>query len=209
VLPWARHAVLSALVPVGAAGRSREGSVSERRWKREGELGNSRCIPVASCECSYWIPGSSVTNNSMSAPSNALPRLRTLCINAKKPTKQIKFTIDSHYLNVVLIISSLANLPLLKKCQMAEEVRVEAGIGESVSSAGTAVKTGIVGSLQGINEIETEVVNLVRNTVSNTVQATGSLVRETVTVVSDVVKGTIQATESVGTGLITSTKNIT
>src|SRR5499427_10648389 len=28
---------------------------------------------------SYWIPGSYVTSNSMSAGSNALPRLRTLC----------------------------------------------------------------------------------------------------------------------------------
>src|SRR5262245_15323331 len=34
---------------------------------------------------SYWIPGSSLTNNSMSAPSNALPRLRTLCTNLKNP----------------------------------------------------------------------------------------------------------------------------
>jgi hypothetical protein len=34
---------------------------------------------------SYWIPGSYVTSNSMSAGSNALPRLRTLCTNSKKP----------------------------------------------------------------------------------------------------------------------------
>jgi hypothetical protein len=33
----------------------------------------------------YWIPGSYVTSNSMSAGSNALPRLRTLCTNSKKP----------------------------------------------------------------------------------------------------------------------------
>ena len=71
---------------------------------------------------------------------------------------------------------------------MAEEVRTEAGVGESISRAGTAVKTGIVGSLQGLNAIATEVVNLVRQTVSNTVQATGSVASETVTVVSDVVK---------------------
>src|SRR5262245_46436059 len=32
---------------------------------------------------SYWIPGSYVTRSSMSAPSNALPRLRTLCTNSK------------------------------------------------------------------------------------------------------------------------------
>ena len=34
---------------------------------------------------SYWIPGSYVTSNSMSARSNALPRLRTLCTNSKNP----------------------------------------------------------------------------------------------------------------------------
>jgi len=33
---------------------------------------------------SYGIPGSELTNNSISAPSNALPRLRTLCTNSKK-----------------------------------------------------------------------------------------------------------------------------
>src|SRR5262249_34041410 len=36
-------------------------------------------------ERSYWIPGSYVTSNSISAPSNALPRWRTLCTNSKKP----------------------------------------------------------------------------------------------------------------------------
>ena len=34
---------------------------------------------------SYWIPGSYVTSTLMSAPSNALPRFRTLCTNSKKP----------------------------------------------------------------------------------------------------------------------------
>ncbi len=34
---------------------------------------------------SSWIPGSYVTSNSMSAGSNALPRVRTLCTNSKNP----------------------------------------------------------------------------------------------------------------------------
>src|SRR5262249_42605624 len=34
---------------------------------------------------SYWIPGSYVTSNSMSAGSNPLPRFLTLCTNSKKP----------------------------------------------------------------------------------------------------------------------------
>src|SRR5262249_43561652 len=36
---------------------------------------------------SYWIPGAYVTSNSISAGSNALPRLRTLCTNSKNPDK--------------------------------------------------------------------------------------------------------------------------
>src|SRR5712691_4076418 len=96
-----------------------------------------------------------------------------------------------------------------RRCQMAEEVRTDAGIGESIGTAGTAVKDGIVSSLKGVQEIETEIVNLVRSTVSDTLQATGSMASETVTVVRDVVKGTLQATEEAGTGLIVSTTNVT
>ncbi len=41
--------------------------------------------PLRIFERSYWIPGSYVTSNAMSAGSNALPRLRTLCTNSKNP----------------------------------------------------------------------------------------------------------------------------
>src|SRR5262245_43845998 len=41
---------------------------------------------------SYWIPGSYVTSNSMSAGSNALPRLRTLCTNSKNPRYSRSFS---------------------------------------------------------------------------------------------------------------------
>ena len=34
---------------------------------------------------SYWDPGSFETSSSMSEPSNALPRFRTLCTNSKNP----------------------------------------------------------------------------------------------------------------------------
>ena len=37
------------------------------------------------CQRFYWIPGSFETSSSMSAGSNALPRLRTLCTNSKNP----------------------------------------------------------------------------------------------------------------------------
>jgi hypothetical protein len=36
----------------------------------------------------------------------------------------------------------------------------------TIGTAGTAVKEGIVGSLKGLSDIETEIVNVVRNTVS-------------------------------------------
>ena len=45
---------------------------------------NSGCLSIFAPR-SYWIPGSYVTSNSMSAGSNALPRLRTLCTNSKNP----------------------------------------------------------------------------------------------------------------------------
>jgi AraC-like DNA-binding protein len=44
---------------------------------------------------SYWIPGSYVTSNSMSALSNALPRLRTLCTNSKKPQVEREFLLGN------------------------------------------------------------------------------------------------------------------
>lgn len=78
---------------------------------------------------------------------------------------------------------------------MAEEARSDTGIGGTIGSAGTAVKEGIVGSLKGINAIETEIVNLVRSAVSNALNATGEVASDSVTVTRDVIKGTLQATE--------------
>ena len=43
-------------------------------------------------EGSYWIPGSYVTSNSMSACSNALPRCLMLCTNSKKPRYKGSFS---------------------------------------------------------------------------------------------------------------------
>jgi hypothetical protein len=42
----------------------------------------------------YGIPGSSVTNHAMSAPSNPVPRLRTLCTHAKHPRESRSFSGD-------------------------------------------------------------------------------------------------------------------
>ena len=47
--------------------------------------------------------------------------------------------------------------------------------GRTIGAAGTAVRTGITGSLRGIDEIESDIVSLVRNTVSNTLRATGAV----------------------------------
>ena len=43
---------------------------------------------------SYGIPGSSVTSHAMSAPSNPVPRLRTLCTHAKHPRASRSFSGD-------------------------------------------------------------------------------------------------------------------
>ena len=85
---------------------------------------------------------------------------------------------------------------------MAEEMRTDAGVGESMGNAGAAVKDSIVGSVRGLHEIEAEIVSLVRHTLSDTVKATGAVASESVTVMSDVMKGTVQATEEVAQGLL-------
>ena len=55
---------------------------------------------------------------------------------------------------------------------MAEEQeKTGAGVGETIGKVGTSVKEGVVSSLKGINEIESEIVSLVRNTVSTTLRA--------------------------------------
>src|SRR5215468_4006899 len=50
--------------------------------------------PLAMGARSYWIPGSYVTRSSMSAGSNALPRLRTLCTNSKNPRYSGSFSCE-------------------------------------------------------------------------------------------------------------------
>ena len=92
---------------------------------------------------------------------------------------------------------------------MAEDVSTAAGVGESLSHAGSAGQTGIVGRLHGLNALATEVVHLVRQSVSTTVQATGSVARATGTVVRDMSKCPLQATEGMSTGLMTRTKPLT
>jgi hypothetical protein len=49
---------------------------------------------------------------------------------------------------------------------MGEEVRTDAGVGESMGNAGATVKDSIIGSLRGLHEIEAELVSLVRHTLT-------------------------------------------
>ncbi|MGA2228563.1 MAG: MucR family transcriptional regulator, partial [Syntrophobacteraceae bacterium] len=81
---------------------------------------------------------------------------------------------------------------------------IKATIGE----AGATVKEGVISSLKGINEIETQIVTLVRNTVSDTLKATGSMAVETVNVTKDVLQGTFKAAEEVGTGFLLSSRSV-
>jgi hypothetical protein len=56
----------------------------------------------------------------------------------------------------------------------------ETSASEAVGKAGTQVKEGIVGSLNGSNEIEAEIVTLVRSTVSNTLKASQAVANESI-----------------------------
>ena len=63
-----------------------------------------------------------------------------------------------------------------------DETAASRAAARSIGEAGTTVKTGIAGSLRGIDEIESEIVSLVRNTVSNTLRATGAVGTEAASV---------------------------
>jgi hypothetical protein len=78
----------------------------------------------------------------------------------------------------------------------------------TMGKAGATVKEGVLSSLKGINEIETQIVTLVRNTVSDTLKATCSVADETVNVTKEVLQGTLKAVEEVGTGLLLSSKSV-
>jgi hypothetical protein len=72
---WSTHRDLSRLMTQVIL------QVQEVQWSGR-ELGSMR---DAIEKRSYWIPGSYVTSNAMSAGSNALPRFLTLCTNSKNP----------------------------------------------------------------------------------------------------------------------------
>jgi hypothetical protein len=59
---------------------------------------------------------------------------------------------------------------------MAEEKEIRTAE-EGLHKAGATMKEGIVDSLKGVNEIESEIVSLARNTVSNTLQASGDVAK--------------------------------
>jgi hypothetical protein len=61
---------------------------------------------------------------------------------------------------------------------MASEESSKPKIEETIGSAGTAVKKGIIGALKGLNEIEAEIVTLVRKTVSDAFKTTGGVAQE-------------------------------
>ena len=61
---------------------------------------------------------------------------------------------------------------------------------------GTTVTNGIISSLRGLNDIETEMVNLGRNTVSQTLQATGGVTTESLAVINNVVQAALRLMKS-------------
>ena len=81
---------------------------------------------------------------------------------------------------------------------------IEATVGET----GATLKDVVLSSLEGINQIETQMVALVRNTVSDTLKATGSVADETLNVTKEVLRGIFNAAADVGTGLLLSSKSV-
>lgn len=77
-----------------------------------------------------------------------------------------------------------------------------------IGNTGAAIKDGIVGSLKGVNEIETQLVSVVGHTVSDTLQTTGTVAKDGLLVAKDVISGTVQAVTDVGTGLTNGVKNV-
>lgn len=78
----------------------------------------------------------------------------------------------------------------------------------AITTTGTAIKDGLVGSLKGLNEIEAQLVSMVGNAVSDTLRTTGTVARDGLTIAKDVVSGTVQTVADVGTGLTNSAKNV-
>lgn len=85
---------------------------------------------------------------------------------------------------------------------MASETNRLRNMNIGLGGAGKALKDGIVGTLRGINEIESEVVSLIGNTLSGAIRLTGAVATAGVAVTRDVVKGTLQATEEVAKAAI-------
>lgn len=78
----------------------------------------------------------------------------------------------------------------------------------SVEDIGHSLKKGIVQSLSGLTEIETDIVALVRKTVADTLRTGGVAAGELVNVVHHVVMGAIGAAEQVGNGMTMSIKSV-
>lgn len=86
-----------------------------------------------------------------------------------------------------------------------EEVRSAPEISSApFSNAGVAVKDGIVASLRGLNEIETELVGVARTAVSGTLGATAAIADEGF----NVAKGLLVGVSDVGTAATRSVTDI-
>lgn len=78
----------------------------------------------------------------------------------------------------------------------------------TIEDAAHSLKQGIVLSLSGLTEIETDIATLVRKTVSDALRTGGAGAGDLVNVVHHIVMGTIGAVEQVGAGLTMSVKSV-
>lgn len=83
-----------------------------------------------------------------------------------------------------------------------------AGRKASVAGVGQTVKEGVVETLKGLDEIESELIGLVRSTVSNALRASGAVAGDVVDVVREVVKSALSATSEIGCDAIVATKAV-
>ncbi|MEJ2070706.1 MAG: hypothetical protein P8X58_09930 [Syntrophobacterales bacterium] len=91
---------------------------------------------------------------------------------------------------------------------MAPESKEKGGAGESLGKAGTKVKDGIVGSLKGIQEIETEIVNVTRQTnlVKGAVRGASEVGGDVALVARSAVSGVMEAAGQAGSNVGSATK---
>jgi hypothetical protein len=76
------------------------------------------------------------------------------------------------------------------------------------ANGGGAIKRGVISGLQGVGDVEAQLVHTVRDMVGTTLKATGAAASDAITVVGDVVMQAIVTAEKLGTGVVLAARSI-